>query len=107
MTPPLPCVLPLPPPLERIGVAGGLLRLHQAGSLLPLPSAILPPPLERIEAAGGVLKPRAASWTPPLPSVLYGGGGWLTEAARSGLGAAAVERAAAVNSSVSRQRAVC
>jgi hypothetical protein len=63
-------VLPLPPPLERVEAGSGLLRLHKAGSLPPLPSVPLPPPLERIGAACGVLKPHAASWTLPLPSVL-------------------------------------
>ena len=73
-------VLLLPPPLERVEAAGGLRRLHKAGSLLPQPSVPLPPLLERIEAACGVLKPHAASWTPPLPSVLSGA--WRRRTAR-------------------------
>ena len=56
----------LPPPLERIEAAGGLLKLHErieaAGGLLKLH--------ERIEAARSLLQLHAAGLPPPLSVLL-------------------------------------
>ena len=60
-------------PLERVEAAGGLRRLHKAGSLLPQPSVPLPPLLERIEAACGVLCCRAHGGGGRLDEAARGG----------------------------------